>query len=54
MRTPQDETAFKTLVDRLAAQYDTYSPLPDLYLNGRLTLGENIGDLGGLSVTLEA
>ena len=51
---PQDEAAFKSLVDRLAAQYDAYSPLPGLHLNGRLTLGENIGDLGGLSVTFEA
>jgi putative endopeptidase len=51
---PEDEAAFKSLVDRLAGQYDTYSPLPGLHLNGRLTLGENIGDLGGLSVTFEA
>ena len=40
--------------DRLAAQYDTYEPLPGLKLNGRLGLGENIGDNGGLSVALTA
>jgi putative endopeptidase len=51
---PEDEAAFKKLVDNLAVQYDGYTALPGLNLNGRLTLGENIGDLGGLSVALEA
>ena len=51
---PADEKAFKGLVDDLAAQYDKYEALPGLHVNGRLTLGENIGDLGGLSVALEA
>ena len=51
---PQDEIAFKKLVDSLAVQYDTFEPLPGLHVNGRLTLGENIGDLGGLSVSYEA
>ena len=32
------------------AQYDTYEPVPGLRVNGRLTVGENIGDLGGLSL----
>jgi putative endopeptidase len=51
---PADEAAFKKLVDRLATQYDGYTALPGLNLNGRLTLGENIGDLGGLTVAYEA
>jgi putative endopeptidase len=51
---PQDEIAFKKLVDRLATQYDAFEALPGLHVNGRLTLGENIGDLGGLSVSNEA
>jgi putative endopeptidase len=51
---PQDTEAFHARVDRLAAQYDTYSVLPGLNINGRLTLGENIGDLGGLSVANDA
>jgi putative endopeptidase len=34
--------------DRLAAQYDKYEPLPGVHVNGRLTLGENLGDLGGI------
>ena len=51
---PEDTTAFKKLVDSLATQYDAYTVLPGLNVNGRLTLGENIGDLGGLTVALEA
>jgi len=51
---PQDEAAFKKLVDALVGQYDSYEPLPDLKINGRLTAGENIGDLGGLTVAHEA
>jgi len=51
---PEDEQAFHKLVESLAAQYDGYEALPGLHVNGHLTLGENIGDLGGLSVALEA
>lgn len=51
---PQDEAAFGKLVDRLADQYSQYVALPGLKINGRLTLGENIGDLGGLSVAYSA
>ena len=51
---PQDTAAFHKRVDALAAQYDTYTVLPGLHINGRLTLGENIGDLGGLSVAHDA
>jgi putative endopeptidase len=47
---PEDETAFKGLVDRIVAQYSDFEALPGLKLNGRLTAGENIGDLGGLTV----
>lgn len=46
----QDEQAFKSLVDRIVEQYAQYEPLPGLKLNGRLTAGENLGDLGGLTV----
>ena len=52
--TPSDEEAFKKLGDQLATQYSGFEPLPGLKINGRLTLGENIGDLGGLSVAHEA
>jgi putative endopeptidase len=47
---PEDEKAFKVLVDQIVAQYGEYEALPGLKLNGRLTAGENIGDLGGLTV----
>jgi predicted metalloendopeptidase len=47
---PEDEQAFKKLVDALVGQYDQYDGLPGLKVNGRLTAGENMGDLGGLTV----
>jgi predicted metalloendopeptidase len=49
-----DTAAFKTRTDALAKQYDGFTVLPGLNVNGRLTLGENIGDLGGVSVAYEA
>lgn len=51
---PNDESAFKKLVDALVAQYGDFEALPGLKLNGRLTAGENIGDLGGLTVSYQA
>jgi len=50
----KDVTAFKKLGDALVAQYNGYQPLPGASLNGRLELGENIGDNGGLQVAHEA
>ena len=50
----EDERRFKELTDKLADQYSKFEALPGLFVNGRLTLGENIGDLGGLNVSLEA
>ena len=52
--SPEDVTRFRALTDRLAAQYDAFEPLPGIHVNGRLTLGENIGDNGGLQVALHA
>jgi putative endopeptidase len=51
---PEDTAAFKKLGDRLAAQYDTYEIVDGLHVNGRLTLGENIGDLSGLTIAYVA
>jgi predicted metalloendopeptidase len=51
---PEDEAAFKGLVDKLVAQYNGYEVLPGLFINGQLTVGENIGDLGGLTVAYYA
>jgi predicted metalloendopeptidase len=50
----EDERRFKELTGRLADQYSKFEALPGLFVNGKLTLGENIGDLGGLNVALEA
>ena len=47
---PADVEAFTVLVNKLAAQYNAYEPLPGIHVNGRLTSGENIGDNGGLQV----
>jgi putative endopeptidase len=49
-----DVAAFTQVTDRLVAQYDAFSPLEGINVNGRLTLGENIGDNGGLQVALHA
>lgn len=49
-----DVEAFKKRTDALADQYSTFEPLPGLKINGRLTLGENIGDVGGLTVAYRA
>ncbi|MGE3303657.1 MAG: M13 family metallopeptidase [Hyphomonadaceae bacterium] len=49
-----DEDAFKARVAKLATQYDAFEPLKGLRINGQLTLGENIGDLGGLSIAHDA
>jgi putative endopeptidase len=52
--TPQDVERFKVFTDQLVAQYDAYEPLPGLHIKGALTLGENIADLAGLTVALDA
>lgn len=52
--TDADRAAFDALGDRLAAQFDQYEPLPGLNVNGRQTLGENIGDLAGVTVAYHA
>jgi putative endopeptidase len=49
-----DVQRFQALTQRLVAQYNEFEPLPDLHVNGQLTLGENIGDCGGLQVALHA
>ena len=52
--TDDDRAEFEKRTDRLVAQYDEFAPLDDLNVNGEFTLGENIGDLGGISIGLLA
>jgi predicted metalloendopeptidase len=52
--TPDDARAFEERASRLGAQYESYAPLPGMKINGRQTMGENIGDLSGLAVALRA
>ncbi|MGC4084471.1 MAG: M13 family metallopeptidase [Vicinamibacterales bacterium] len=52
--TPDDVAHFKEAGDRLADQYGAYKPFPDLALNGRQTLSENIADVAGLAAAYDA
>ena len=53
--TGEDRAAFEERTSRSIAQYDALAPrqVPDHHVNGALTIGENIGDLGGLEHRLE-
>ena len=51
--TPDDLAHFDSVTAALAAQYDTYKPFPDIAVNGRQTLGENIADVAGVAVALD-
>jgi predicted metalloendopeptidase len=51
---PADEAEFQKRAKVLVEQFSQYSPLPDMKVNGELTLGENIGDLGGLAIAYKA
>jgi putative endopeptidase len=51
---PADEAEFQKRAKLLIEQFNGYSPLPGMNVNGELTLGENIGDLGGLSIAYRA
>ncbi|RMA79478.1 M13 family metallopeptidase [Umboniibacter marinipuniceus] len=52
--TEADLSEFQSRTSELVAQYNGYYPFEDLHVNGEFTLGENIGDLGGLSIGLRA
>jgi len=52
--TDEDRKNFEARVSMLGAQYDSYEGLPGLHVNGKLTMGENIGDLSGLTISLKA
>ncbi|MBI5028632.1 MAG: peptidase M13 [Actinobacteria bacterium] len=54
--TPQDREAFTERTSALVGQYSALAPrqLPDVHVNGELTIGENIGDLGGAAIAYDA
>jgi putative endopeptidase len=55
--TAQDKAQFKERTGKLVDQFNGYAPIkdqPDVHVNGQLTLGENIADLGGVNVAYEA
>jgi putative endopeptidase len=52
--TDQDKEEFKARTAKLVEQYDEFEPYEGLHVNGEFTLGENIGDLGGLSIAVLA
>ncbi|HNV84386.1 MAG TPA: M13 family metallopeptidase [Arenimonas sp.] len=52
--TDADRANFETRVKALGAQYNQFCPLEKICVNGALTMGENIGDLGGLSMAYTA
>jgi putative endopeptidase len=52
--TKEDRAKFQAKADALTKQYDGYSPVPGYYVNGALTLGENIGDNSGVAVAYKA
>ena len=52
--TAEDAKRFTERSDRLADQYSAFEPYPGVHINGKLTLGENIADLGGLLIALDA
>ncbi|MBV9692748.1 MAG: M13 family metallopeptidase, partial [Alphaproteobacteria bacterium] len=52
--TPQDFAHFQVASAALARQFDAYRPFPDLAVNGKQTLSENIADVAGLSASHDA
>ncbi|GLS84973.1 M13 family metallopeptidase [Paraferrimonas haliotis] len=52
--TDDDRAAFEAKADALAAQYSKYEPIPGNFVNGRNSLGENIGDVGGIAMAYHA
>lgn len=51
--TDEDRKKFEAATQKLGAQYDTYEPVKGSHVNGKFTMGENIGDLGGVNVAYE-
>jgi putative endopeptidase len=52
--TPGDTKAFTARLDKYEAQINAYEPLPGMHVNGKLTMGENVADLAGLTIAHDA
>jgi len=52
--TKSDAERFETQAKKFGAQYDTYEPVPGMHVNGSLTMGENIADMAGVLIALDA
>lgn len=52
--TPEDATKFTTKANQVAALYDGFTLLDNQHVNGKLTLGENLADIGGLNIAFDA
>lgn len=52
--TPEDAAEYERRAQKLVEQYNGYEPVEGLHINGELTLGENIGDLAGLTMAYRA
>lgn len=52
--TPADAKSFQSRLDKYEQQINAYEPLPGMHVNGKLTMGENVADLAGLTVAHDA
>jgi putative endopeptidase len=52
--TPQDAAEFEARAQKVIDEYNAFTALPGLQVNGKLTLGENLADLGGISIAYDA
>jgi len=52
--TEKDASTFKARAEGLGKQFSGFEPLPGVHVNGELTMGENIADLGGVTLALDA
>jgi putative endopeptidase len=52
--TDEDIAKFKQRSERMVQQFDAYQPLPGMHINGKASLGENIADLGGVLLGIDA